>query len=171
MISLPTISINLLLTTNSDYLRFGLLASEIGSNFFPDSDHGIQALNSFAIFAGAFFMRPLGGILFGYLGDKYGRIFSLRISLLMMAISTFLTGCLPNVNTIGIAAPVLLTILRLIQGLSVGGEFTGAITYILEVCPAEKRSFCNTMIDVTGTVGFLFAVFILFTILFKINTI
>merc|ERR1712218_284849 len=103
---------------------FGLLADEIGSNFFPHKDEGVQVLNSFAIFAGAFFMRPLGGALFGYIGDKYGRIVSLRISLFMMAIPTFLTGCLPNYATIGIAAPIILTIFRLLQGLSVGGELT-----------------------------------------------
>ena len=68
--------------------------TEIGRNFFPANNDGIQVLESFAVFAGAFFMRPIGGALFGYIGDKYGRVTSLRISLFMMAIPTFLTGCL-----------------------------------------------------------------------------
>eukprot|EP01084_Bolivina_argentea_P101343 181726_1 len=133
-----------------DFAMFGLLADEIGANFFPNSNPGIEVLNSFALFAGAFFMRPIGGILFGYIGDKYGRITSLRISLFMMAIPTFLTGCLPNYNAIGILSPLLLTVFRLIQGLSVGGEFTGAITYILEVSPVHRKAFYNTLVGVTG---------------------
>ena len=121
-----------------DFAMYGLLADEIGNNFFSYSSDKIQVIESFTVFAGAFFMRPVGGILFGYIGDKYGRITSLRISLFMMAISTFLTGCLPNTSKIGFAAPMLLVFFRLLQGVSVGGEFTGAITYILEVCPPNE---------------------------------
>eukprot|EP01084_Bolivina_argentea_P092856 167026_1 len=93
-----------------DFAMFGLLADEIGGNFFPNKNKSIQVLESFAVFAAAFFMRPIGGALFGYIGDKYGRITSLRLSLFMMAIPTFLTGCLPKYDTIGIFAPILLCI-------------------------------------------------------------
>eukprot|EP01084_Bolivina_argentea_P055578 101864_1 len=134
-----------------DFAMFGLLADEIGGNFFPDNTPGIQVLESFAVFAAAFFMRPIGGTLFGYIGDKYGRITSLRLSLFMMAIPTFLTGCLPKYSTIGIAAPILLSIFRLIQGLSVGGEFTGAITYVVEICPPNQKALYNMLVHISGT--------------------
>ena len=127
------------------------LHTEIGHNFFPPNSPGIQVLESFAVFAGAFFMRPLGGAIFGYVGDKYGRITSLRLSLFMMAIPTFLTGLLPKYSTIGMFAPILLSLFRLIQGVSVGGEFTGAITYILEVAPSNRKALYITMVHVSAT--------------------
>ena len=88
---------------------------EIGYNFFPKNSSDVHLLESFSVYAGAFFMRPLGGMLFGYLGDKFGRLFALRLSIFMMAFPTFLTGCLPNYDTIGMFATILLILLRLMQ--------------------------------------------------------
>eukprot|EP01084_Bolivina_argentea_P315710 547050_1 len=143
-----------------DFAMFGLLANEIGHNFFPEEHNNIQVLDAFAVFAGAFFMRPVGGILFGYIGDKHGRILSLRISIFMMAIPTFLTGCLPTYETIGIIAPILLTIFRLIQGVSVGGELTGAVTYVLEVSPPGRKAFLNALVFVSGSGTLLGVLFV-----------
>eukprot|EP00490_Sorites_sp_Unknown_P025424 CAMPEP_0114697626 /NCGR_PEP_ID=MMETSP0191-20121206/74003_1 /TAXON_ID=126664 /ORGANISM="Sorites sp." /LENGTH=165 /DNA_ID=CAMNT_0001996971 /DNA_START=27 /DNA_END=524 /DNA_ORIENTATION=+ len=109
-----------------DFAIFGLLAHEIGVNFFPETgSRTIHLLEAFGTFAGAFFMRPLGGALFGYIGDKYSRLTSLRLSIFLMAIPTFLTGLLPTFASIGIASTVLLVFFRLLQGVSVGGELTG----------------------------------------------
>eukprot|EP00483_Globobulimina_turgida_P010371 UN10391 len=134
-----------------DFAIFGLLADEIGHNFFPKSRHGVQLLQAFAVYAGAFLMRPLGGALFGWIGDKYGRLHALRLSIFMMAFPTFLTGCLPTYNSIGITATILLVILRLIQGLSVGGEITGALVYVLEKCPPNRRSLFGVLVQISGS--------------------
>ena len=96
-------------------------------------------------------MRPLGGAFFGWMGDKYGRLTALRLSIFMMAIPTFLTGCLPTYRDIGIASTILLVLLRLIQGLSVGGEITGALVYVLEICPQNRRSLFAQLVQVSGS--------------------
>ena len=98
-----------------DFAVFGLLANELSSNFFPSGNETTRLLELFTVFAGAFLMRPLGGMLFGYLGDKFGRLFALRLSIFMMAFPTFLTGCLPTYDQIGITATLLLVFLRLLQ--------------------------------------------------------
>mmetsp|Transcript_35817 Transcript_35817/g.31600 ORF Transcript_35817/g.31600 Transcript_35817/m.31600 type:complete len:506 (-) Transcript_35817:47-1564(-) len=142
-----------------DFAIFGLLADEIGHNFFPKSANGVQLLQAFAVYAGAFLMRPLGGALFGWIGDKYGRLNALRISIFMMAFPTFLTGCLPTYHDIGITATILLVLLRLIQGLSVGGEITGALVYVLEICPPNRRSLFGILVQVSGS-GTLLAIIV-----------
>eukprot|EP01083_Nonionella_stella_P298936 1014478_1 len=142
-----------------DFAIFGLLADEIGHNFFPHNTQGVQLLQAFAVYAGAFLMRPLGGALFGWIGDKYGRLNALRISIFMMAFPTFLTGCLPTYHDIGITATVLLVLLRLIQGVSVGGEITGALVYVLEICPPNRRSLFGILVQVSGS-GTLLAIIV-----------
>ena len=96
-------------------------------------------------------MRPLGGAMFGWIGDKYGRLTALRLSIFMMAIPTFLTGCLPTYHDVGILSTVLLVLLRMIQGLSVGGEITGALVYVLEICPQNRRSLFGILVQVSGS--------------------
>ena len=115
----------------------------------------LQLLGSFSVFAIAFLFRPIGGILFGYIGDKYGRISAMRISILLISIPTFLLGCLPTYNSIGIASTILLILIRIFQGLSVGGEFVGAITYIWETGSVKNRFFLTSLAECNSAFGFL----------------
>jgi len=139
-----------------DFALFGLLADEIGANFFPESlSNTGRLIKSFAIFSSAFFMRPIGGAFFGYIGDKYGRISAMRISILLISIPTFLLGCLPTYNSIGIASTILLILIRIFQGLSVGGEFVGAITYIWETGSVKNRFFLTSLAECNSAFGFL----------------
>ena len=109
--------------------------------YFPDEDKVVQLISAFGVFAAGYLMRPIGGALFGYIGDKFGRKKALIISVLMMAIPTTLIGFLPTYENIGWYAALLLIILRLLQGLSVGGEFTGSISLLVEMAPSNKRAF------------------------------
>ncbi len=113
----------------------------IGSLFFPGSDSTVSLIAAFGVFAAGYLMRPFGGIIFGHIGDRYGRKKALFLSILMMAIPTTLIGLLPTHQQIGWYAPLLLTILRLAQGLSVGGEFTGSISFLVEKAPEGKRGY------------------------------
>lgn len=100
-------------------------------------------------------MRPIGVGIFGYIGDRVSRRTELLISVILMAIPTFLLGLLPDYNQIGIAAPILLILLRLVQGLSVGGEFTGSVTYVAETAPQTRRGFTASFTNVGSTAGLL----------------
>lgn len=119
-----------------DFSIYGALADVIADEFFPD-DHGL--LESFAVFGSAFLMRPLGGMLIGYIGDTMGRKRALEISILMMLVPSFLMGCLPNHSQIGGWAPFLLILLRLIQGLAVGGELISAFIFVIESAPPKEK--------------------------------
>lgn len=127
-----------------DFALFGYLVPLFGKLFFPGSDTYAQWLYTYGIFAAGFLTRPLGAVLFGYLGDRYGRKFSLALSMFMMGIPTALMGMLPTYQTIGIMAPVLLTLVRLIQGISLAGQFSGSITFIVEHAPAGKRGLAGS---------------------------
>lgn len=124
-----------------DFTVYGFFATVIGSQFFPDEDKVVQLISTFGIFAAGYLMRPIGGIIFGHIGDRQGRKKALLISILLMAIPTTLIGFLPNYDSIGWYSALLLVILRLLQGLSVGGEFTGSISFLVEKAPKNKRGF------------------------------
>ena len=124
-----------------DFTVYGFFATIIGSQFFPDEDKVVQLISAFGVFAAGYLMRPIGGIIFGNIGDKQGRKKALLISVLLMAIPTTLIGFLPTYKDIGWYAALLLVILRLLQGLSVGGEFTGSISFLVEKAPKGKRGF------------------------------
>ena len=115
-----------------DFAVYGYFAAAIGRTFFPSEDKVAQVLAAFGIFAVGFLMRPVGGALIGYIGDRLGRRAALTFSVAAMAIPTFLVGVLPGYHTLGLAAPILLTLLRMIQGLSVGGEYTTSIVFMIE---------------------------------------
>lgn len=115
-----------------DFTIYALFAHYISQNFFPQQASSAALINTFVILAVGYLARPLGGIILGHIGDKYGRKFGFTYAMLAMAGATLLIGCLPNYQTIGILAPILLIILRLLQGLSMGGEVSGAITFTLE---------------------------------------
>lgn len=134
-----------------DYGVYAVAATYITLNFFP-SDTGTGTVWTLATFALSFLVRPLGGIFWGPLGDKIGRKAVLALTILMMAASTFLIGCLPNHDQIGIWAPALLIVLRMIQGFSTGGEYGGAATFMAEYAPDKKRGFYGSFLE-TGTLG------------------
>jgi MFS transporter, MHS family, proline/betaine transporter len=138
-----------------DYALYGQMAWLLSKLFFPEGDPTVKLIATYGIFAAGFVIRPLGGILFGWIGDKWGRKKAMIIAVLMMAIPTGCIGLLPTYETIGIAAPVLLTVIRLLQGLSLGGEFTGSITYIIEHAPQDKRARAGSASLISLNLGFL----------------
>lgn len=128
-----------------DFAVYGYFAAAIGRAFFPSEDPVAQVLAAFGIFAVGFLMRPVGGAVIGTIGDKLGRRAALTVSVAAMAIPTFLVGVLPDYQAIGIAAPILLTVLRMVQGLSVGGEYTTSIIFIIEHAPANRRGLIGAL--------------------------
>ncbi|MBE9600603.1 MFS transporter [Pedobacter sp. MC2016-24] len=136
-----------------DFYIFGSLATIIGSQLFP-ADAGASALiNTLAIFAAGFIVRPFGALVFGRLGDLIGRKYTFLLTLVLMGGSTFLIGLIPSYSSIGYAAPILVLILRLVQGLALGGEYGGAATYVAEHAPANKRGYFTSWIQTTATGG------------------
>ena len=127
-----------------DFAIFGFLAPIIGDKFFPSDDPLDSLLSTFSVFAAAYLVRPIGGMIFGYIGDHYGRMKALQLSVMMMAIPTFLIGVLPTHDQIGWLAPFLLVVLRVAQGLSVGGELIGSIAFVAETAPTKERGFFSS---------------------------
>lgn len=124
-----------------DFALYGYLAAILANLFFPTTDHLASLIATFGVFASGFLMRPLGALFFGYLGDKIGRKQTLIISIFLMAIPTTFVCFLPVYSQIGLLAPIILIIVRLLQGFSIGGEFTGSISYLVEKAPKERRGF------------------------------
>ena len=138
-----------------DFAIYGYFAVQIGRAFFPQADAVAQVLAAFGIFAVGYVVRPLGGVLIGHIGDRYGRQRALVFSITAMAAPTLLVGLLPGFHTLGEAAPVLLTLLRMIQGLSVGGEWTTSFTYLVEHAPPGRRGFVSAIASSGGMLGVL----------------
>ncbi|MFD4368158.1 MFS transporter [Rhodococcus sp. NPDC058521] len=137
-----------------DFGVYAYLATTIGKVFFPDANGTAQLLSTFAIFAAAFLVRPLGGLFFGPLGDRIGRKKVLATTIVMMAGSTFLIGLIPSYGSIGIAAPILLVVLRLVQGFSTGGEYGGASTFVAEYAPDKRRGFFASFLEFGTLAGY-----------------
>ncbi len=138
-----------------DFVVYGFLAAIIGKLFFPSGNETVELLKSFAVFAVGFLMRPIGAILFGYIGDKFGRKKALTVSIVMMAVSTTAIGILPTYETVGILAPTLLVLLKLIQGLSVGGEYTTSVSFLVEHAPSDKRGLYGSVGILGAVIGIL----------------
>jgi MHS family proline/betaine transporter-like MFS transporter len=138
-----------------DFAVYGYFASIIGRQFFPQSSPSAQLLLSFAVFAIGFGARPIGSLVLGMVGDRIGRRALLILSIALMGCATLLIGLLPTYDTIGVAAPVLLVILRLIQGFSVGGEFTGSMVYTTESSAASMRGLLSSSTAAGTTLGFI----------------
>lgn len=138
-----------------DYALYGQMAALLGTLFFPKGDAGVQLLATFGVFAAGFIVRPLGAMLFGWIGDAYGRKNAMVIAVLTMAIPTGCIGLLPTYAEVGIIAPILLTVIRLLQGLSLGGEFAGSIAYIVEHAPQRRRGWAGSASLVSLILGFL----------------
>lgn len=124
-----------------DFAVYGYFASVIGQLFFPNTDPAVSLIASFGAFAAGFVVRPLGGLLFGRIGDRIGRERAMTLSVVAMAVPTVLMAFIPSYQTIGILAPILIIFLRIVQGLSVGGEFTSSLVYLVEHAPSHRRGF------------------------------
>jgi MHS family proline/betaine transporter-like MFS transporter len=138
-----------------DYAIYSYLVTSIGLNFFPEADPTAQTLLVFAGIAIPFVLRPFGGVLLGPLGDKFGRRRVLAFTIIMMSGATFLIGLIPSYGTIGIAAPILLLVARLVQGFSTGGEYGGAATFIAEYAPDPKRGFHGSFLEFGTLAGYV----------------
>ena len=140
-----------------DFYIFGMLSTTIATQFFPKDNPTAALLSTLAIFAAGFIVRPFGALFFGRLGDIIGRKYTFLLTLILMGGATFLIGCVPSYESIGIAAPILVLILRLLQGLALGGEYGGAATYVAEHAPVGKRGFYTSWIQTTATLGLFVA--------------
>ena len=141
-----------------DFFLYGTAAALVfPSAFFPDSTPTMGLILSFGTFAFGFIARPLGGILFGHFGDRVGRKRTLVIALMMMGIASTLIGLLPTFATIGIAAPILLSLLRFVQGLAIGGQWGGAMLLVTESAPADKRGYYGAYAQAGAPAGVILA--------------
>src|ERR1700752_3695278 len=133
-----------------DFYIFGSLATVIASQFFPKTNPTAALLSTLATFAAGFIVRPFGALVFGRLGDIIGRKYTFLLTLIIMGSSTFAIGLIPDYAKIGVAAPIIVLLLRLLQGLAVGGEYGGAATYVAEHAPAKRRGYFTSMIQNTA---------------------
>lgn len=140
-----------------DFYIFGMLAKTISVQFFPEGNETAALLSTLAIFAAGFLVRPFGALVFGRLGDLVGRKYTFLLTLVLMGGSTFLIGLVPSYKAIGMAAPLLVLLLRLIQGLALGGEYGGAATYVAEHAPEHRRGYYTSWIQTTATLGLFVA--------------
>jgi MFS family permease len=136
-----------------DFYIFGSLATVLAGAFFPKGDPLAALLSTLATFATGFLVRPFGALVFGRIGDLVGRKHAFLVTLLIMGGSTMAIGLLPTYDQVGVAAPILLVLLRLLQGLALGGEYGGAATYVAEHAPAHRRGFYTSFIQTTATLG------------------
>jgi len=152
-----------------DFYIFGSLATIIASEFYPAGNPTINFLKTLATFAVGFAVRPFGALVFGRIGDLVGRKFAFLITLLIMGGSTAAIGFLPGYATIGIAAPIILVILRLLQGLALGGEYGGAAVYVAEHAPDAKRGFFTSFIQTTATLGLFMSLLVILAIRYLVG--
>ncbi|HET9816105.1 MAG TPA: MFS transporter, partial [Xanthobacteraceae bacterium] len=138
-----------------DFAVYGYFATAIGRHFFPHEDAVAQLLSAFGVFAIGYVMRPVGGAVIGHIGDRFGRRTALTFSVAAMAIPTFLIGLLPGYATLGLAAPIALTLLRMVQGLSVGGEYTSSMVFLVEHAPDGRRGVMGALASCGASAGIL----------------
>src|SRR6187431_75846 len=144
-----------------DFYLYGSLAAIIAKQFFSGLDAGSAFIFALLAFAAGFIVRPFGAIFFGRLGDMIGRKYTFLVTILIMGLSTFIVGILPNYATIGAAAPIILIALRLLQGLALGGEYGGAATYVAEHSPHGKRGAYTAWIQTTATLGLFLSLMVI----------
>ncbi|CAM3749928.1 Proline/betaine transporter [Pseudomonas reidholzensis] len=139
-----------------DFGVYGFVAYVLGKVFFPGADPSVQMIAALGTFSVPFLIRPLGGLFFGALGDRYGRQKVLAATIVIMSLSTFAIGLIPSYASIGIWAPILLLLCKMAQGFSVGGEYTGASIFVAEYAPDRKRGFLGSWLDFGSIAGFVF---------------
>ena len=152
-----------------DFYLAGSLAAEIGANFFAGANAAAQLIFTLLAFAAGFAVRPFGAIIFGRLGDMVGRKYTFLMTILIMGLSTFVVGLLPNFNSIGIYAPVLFISLRLLQGLALGGEYGGAATYVAEHAPQGRRGYYTSFIQTTATLGLFISLLVILAVRYSMS--
>lgn len=138
-----------------DFAVYGYMAGILATLFFPSEDPVASLIATYGVFAAGFIMRPLGSGVFGWLGDTIGRSRTMLISVSLMVLPTFLLGCLPTYQQAGILAPILLVIIRMVQGLSVGGEFSSSVTYLVETAPDDRRGISGSWANTGSIFGML----------------
>ncbi|MDE2436646.1 MAG: MFS transporter, partial [Sphingomonadales bacterium] len=143
-----------------DFYLYGLLTAIIAAQFLTGLNATTSYIMALLVFAAGFIVRPFGALVFGRIGDMVGRRYTFIITLAVMGLSTFLVGCLPTYKTAGVAAPIMLVVLRMFQGLALGGEYGGAATYVAEHAPNGKRGFYTSWIQITATAGLAMALLI-----------
>jgi len=144
-----------------DFYLYGSLAAFIAKHFFSALDPNSAMIFSLLAFAAGFIVRPFGALVFGRLGDMIGRKYTFLVTILIMGLSTFIVGLLPGYASIGIAAPVILIGLRMLQGLALGGEYGGAATYVAEHAPHDKRGAYTSWIQTTATLGLFLSLMVI----------
>ena len=144
-----------------DFYLYGALAAIIAKQFFSGLNETSAFIFALLAFAAGFAVRPFGAIVFGRLGDMVGRKYTFLVTIVLMGVSTFLVGLLPNYASIGLAAPVILIVLRLLQGLALGGEYGGAATYVAEHAPNGKRGLYTSFIQTTATIGLFLSLIVI----------
>jgi MFS family permease len=144
-----------------DFYLYGSLAAIIGAQFFSAYPPATRDIFALLAFAAGFLVRPFGAIVFGRVGDIVGRKYTFLVTIVIMGLSTFIVGLLPNAATIGIAAPIILIGLRLLQGLALGGEYGGAATYVAEHAPKDKRGYYTSFIQTTATLGLFLSLLVI----------
>lgn len=146
-----------------DFYIFGSLATIIAAQFFPSGNETVALLSTLATFATGFVVRPFGALFFGRMGDLIGRKYTFMVTLLLMGGATTAIGFLPSYASVGILAPILLLLLRLLQGLALGGEYGGAATYVAEHSPNNQRGFYTSFIQTTATLGLFVSLGVILT--------
>ncbi len=144
-----------------DFYLYGTLAVFFGSLFFPSGNETTAFLASLATFGAGFAVRPFGALVFGRLGDLLGRKYTFLVTIVLMGVATAGVGLLPTYEQIGVAAPILLVLLRLVQGLALGGEYGGAATYVAEHAPGGRRGYATSWIQTTATMGFFLSLLVI----------
>jgi MFS family permease len=144
-----------------DFYLYGSLAALIGTHFFSQYPEGTRNIFALMTFAAGFLVRPFGALVFGRIGDLVGRKYTFLVTIVIMGASTFLVGVLPGSDSIGILAPVLLIVLRCLQGLALGGEYGGAATYVAEHSPNGRRGFYTSFIQITATAGLFLSLIVI----------
>jgi len=147
-----------------DFYIFGSLSTIIAAKFFPSSNPTTALLSTLATFAAGFIVRPFGALFFGRLGDLIGRKYTFLLTLVLMGGSTFLIGLIPSYQSIGALAPILVLLLRLLQGLALGGEYGGAATYVAEHAPPHRRGYFTSWIQTTATLGLFLSLGVILTV-------
>ncbi len=168
----PTHSEKLIITASSlgtvfewyDFYLYGLLTAIIAAQFLTGLNQTTSFIMALLVFAAGFIVRPFGALVFGRIGDLVGRRYTFIVTLLVMGLSTFLVGCLPTYKTVGVAAPIMLVVLRMFQGLALGGEYGGAATYVAEHAPNNKRGLYTSWIQITATAGLAMALLIVIVV-------
>ena len=138
-----------------DYAVYGYLAGIISTVFFPESDRQTALLATFGVFAISFFVRPIGGFIWGHIGDRIGRKQALSLSILLMSVATFCIALIPGYATIGVMAPILLLLVRVVQGFSAAGEYAGASAFLVEYAPAHRRGLYAAVVPASTAAGLL----------------